>query len=165
MFLRFLHFSEKLKPKYECKFDWIGIILYYAHPVTIFCTLGFSLFPIVMPPEYNYVNSFIIDIFNFESEKTKFWLLFRFFYFIVVCAEAFVSIGTCFLHAVLCALILYLNTSWLSHLETVTCSMRAVNKFLDFNNILKVSTTIFQLLTRFLAPLFAEFSFIVILYH
>jgi len=150
-----------MKPKNDCKFDWIGTCLCYALPVITFCTLGFSLFPLVMPPEYNYVHCFVIDVFNFNSEKTEFWLLFRIFHSIVVCVEAFISIGTFFLHVTMAVLVIYLDNSWLTHLERITSSMRSINKFLDFYNVLRVFNTLCQSIASFLAPLQVVFSFIV----
>jgi len=157
----FFHFLEKLKPKREGRIDWMGTCLYYALPVVIFCMVGFSLFPFVMPPEFNYVNSFVIHVFKFESEKTKFWLLFRIFYFIVVCADTFVSLGTIFMQAMLASLVIYVLTSWLSHLETVICSKKSVQEFLHFYNILRVLNIIIQLFTRLLAPVLIGSSFFV----
>jgi len=126
-------------------------------------TAGFSLFPFVMSPKYNYVNSFVVDLFNFESEKTRFWLLFRILYTIVVFLDAFISMGTILIHAIWTALVAHLQTSWLSHFVTVTFSSQSVYKLVGFYKVLSVLNTTCQSVIRFFAPVFVGFCFIVTL--
>jgi len=119
------------------------------------------MFPLVMPPRYNYVNAFVVHLFKFESEKTQLWFLFRMLYTIVVCADAFISMGTILLHAFLAALIAHLHTSWLSYFVKVTYSLGSVRKLLGFYNVVTVLNITCQSVTRSLAPLFLGSSFVV----
>ena len=141
----------------------MGICLRYAPLVILSLTAGFSLFPFVMPPRYNYVNSLVVDFFKFESENTRFWFLFRILYFIVVVVDAFISMGTILIHAIWTILIANLQTSWLSHFVTVTGSSQSVYKFVDFYKVLSVLNATCQSIIRFFALVFVGFCFIVTL--
>ena len=116
-----------------------------------------------MPPRYNYVNSFVVDFLNFESEKTRFWFLFGILYTIVGLVDAFISGATILIHAIWTALIAHLQTSWLSHFVTFTFSSRSVYKLSGFYNVLSVLNTTCQSVTRSFAPVFVGFCFMVTL--
>jgi len=115
----------------------------------------------MMPPEYNFVNSFVIHVFNFESEETTWWFLFRIIYSLVVLADATISVGACVLYSIMGTLFIHIHTSWLSHLERATCSMHSVKIFFHFYNILRIFNIRCQLVFNFVIVFTVGSSFIV----
>ena len=148
-----------MKPKCEKKIDWFGICLQYALPLFTFYAAGFSLLPFLMPSKYNYVNSFVIHVLNFDSEKTRLWFLFRIIHSLVIFIDCFLLIGTYLLHAILASLLVHFQNSWLSHLVTAICSQTSVYNIFGFYNALGVQNSTFRSIVSFLTPLLNGFIF------
>ena len=112
-----------------------------------------------MPSKYNFVNSFVIHVFNFDSEKTRLWLLFRIIHSLVIFIDCALLLGTYLLYAILASLLVHFQNSWLSHLVKAVGSQTSVHNIFSFYNALGVQNSTFRSIVSYLTPLLNGFIF------
>jgi len=155
--------SVDMKPVYEKRVDLIGIALKLVFPIGFLVAFIFSLFPMVIEPKYNFVHSFIVHVFGFDSEKTCFWHFFRIFEFVIILLDTSYSIAACTIHAIVGILYTRLLVTWETYLLRMRTdfSWRSFWLIISRYSILRVFNATGQSAVRIITPIFLGSSFTV----
>jgi len=154
-------FKGKLKPALPIGADLEGWILFGLPPLGILASVGSFLAPLFEAPENNVLRIFIVDVLDYDFEKSAYRYLFRVVSSIIAFLSTSITLSVVIGYAGCAILYTHMLVTWPPVFVKTTSSRKKIMTAYPTFCALRVYHAIGQDVARIITPVFIGFSFVV----